>query len=140
MKKNKTIVIGCGRLGSSIATMLSTKGKNVIMIDKDSISFRKLADAFNGYTIEGDATDVEFLSKVYIKDASSVIIVSDNEDANIFIAHVCQYIFDVENIFARIFDSNKAKLLDQSRVSLICPFILSRNEFADLYDKQVGDL
>lgn len=141
MKKNKTLVIGCGRLGSSIATHLSTIGKNVIMIDKDLTAFKKLADAFNGYTIDGDATDVEFLSKAFIDEANTVIIVTDDDNVNIFVSHICYHIFKVPSIYIRLADNNKAELIKDTNIKAIYPFLLSYNEFLSLYafDLDRGD-
>ncbi len=140
MKKNKSIVIGCGRLGSSIATHLSTNGKNVIMIDKEASSFRRLADAFNGYTLEGDATDIEFLTKSFIKEATSVTIVTDNDNVNIFVAHICFHIFKVPSIFIRLADNKKSKLLENTNIKAIYPFILSFDEFVSMYNEDGGAL
>ena len=47
--KNKTLIIGCGRLGSSIANKDSSSGKNVMIMDSDPMSFEKLSEGFSGY-------------------------------------------------------------------------------------------
>lgn len=132
MKKNKTIVVGCGRLGSSIATKLSSEGKNVIIIDKSEDSFRRLGDSFNGYTSVGDATDTEVLEQNFINEASSIIITTNSDNVNVFIADMCQYLYNIKHILIRLADPAKEKIIDSSRIKIIFPFKLSFKEFNDI--------
>jgi trk system potassium uptake protein TrkA len=64
--KNKIVVIGCGRFGSSVANLASERGENVIVVDPVSSSFERLDDNFSGYKVTGDATDVSLLKKTPI--------------------------------------------------------------------------
>ncbi|MGM9971985.1 MAG: NAD-binding protein [Anaeroplasmataceae bacterium] len=133
MKRNKTIVIGCGRLGSSIATNLSLSGNNVIVIDSNKDSFRRLSDGFNGYTIVGDATDIIFLNEQFLDEASKAIIVTNDDNVNLYVAHLCTYIFNVPKVYIRLADNSKSVLLNDDRIKAIYPFILSINEMDKLF-------
>ncbi len=133
MKKNKSVVIGSGRLGANIAAMLSDAGNDVLIIDKDGSSFRKLADTFSGYDVIGDATDLTILeNEALIKEAKEVIITTDSDNINLFIAHLCFYVFDVPNIYARFSDTDKGKLIENTTIRAIYPFILSIEEFMSM--------
>ena len=66
--KNKTLIVGCGRLGSSIANKCSLEGKNIIVVDQSADAFDKLSDSFGGYTMIGDVTDPAFLDEVGVGD------------------------------------------------------------------------
>ncbi|MDD3415531.1 MAG: NAD-binding protein [Lachnospiraceae bacterium] len=96
MKINKisddkhVLIIGCGRLGSSIANTLSNRNKNVTIIDIREESFRKLSPSFGGLSLEGNATDVEVLKEAGINKADVVIIVTDNDNVNIMIAQMAK--------------------------------------------------
>ena len=57
--RNLTIILGCGRLGSSIANYSSQMGENVVVVDPNKLSFEKLNDAFSGITIASDSTDID---------------------------------------------------------------------------------
>jgi trk system potassium uptake protein len=130
MKKNKSVVIGSGRLGASIAAMLSNAGNDVLIIDKDGSSFRKLSDTYSGYDVIGDATDLSILeNEALIKEAKEVIITTDSDNINLFIAHLCFYLYDVPNIYARFSDNDKGKLIVNTTIKAIYPFILSIDEF-----------
>ena len=84
--KNKTLIIGCGRLGASIANADSLSGKNVLVVDKDSRSFELLSDLFSGYTFLGDVTDLSLLEEAYITSAKEIIIATGDDNVNLFLA------------------------------------------------------
>ena len=136
MKKNKSVVIGSGRLGASIAAMLSNAGNDVLIIDKDGSSFRKLSDTYSGYDVIGDATDLSILeNEALIKEAKEVIITTDSDNINLFIAHLCFYLYDVPNIYARFSDNDKGKLIVNTTIKAIYPFILSIDEFMTMREE-----
>ena len=138
MKRNKFIVIGCGRLGANIATKMSEMGEDVIIIDSTEDSFRKLKDSFSGYEMVGDATDLAILENAYIKHAKTFVITTDSDNTNIYLAHLCYYVYNVPKIFVRLSDTDKGRLLEGTYIKAIYPFTLSLGEFMDLYEE--GDI
>lgn len=132
MKRNKIIVIGSGRLGANIASMLYRQGSDVVLIDKNKKAFNKLLNSFGGYEIVGDATDVDLLESVYVKQAKEVIIVTGNDNLNLYLAHICYYIYDVPSIYIRQEDDDKKELIKNTTIKAIYPFILSVNDFFKL--------
>lgn len=123
---NNTIIIGAGRMGSSIARSLNNTS-NVVVIDKNKDKISKMQD-YSGFVEIGDATDRHFLEKSGIKEANRVIVVTEDDNVNIFIADMCEHIYSVNEIYVRLKDSRKRKLLSNSIVC-ICPFDLSLNYF-----------
>ncbi len=132
MKRNKVIVIGSGRLGASIAAKMSEKGVDVIIVDLRQDSFRKLKDTFSGYQVIGDATDIAVLEEAFVKEAKTVVIATNFDNVNIFIAHVCSKVFHVPRIVVRLSDSDKGELLEGDDIQIIYPFNLSLNAFIQL--------
>ena len=132
MKRNKVIVIGSGRLGSNIAGELSQSGEDVLIVDSNNDSFRKLSDTFTGYEVVGDATDLNVLENAYIKQAKTVAIVTNDDNINIYLSHVCYYIYDVPNIYVRLSDIDKGRLIEGTSIKAIYPFNLSIEEFLRL--------
>lgn len=127
--QNKIIIIGCGRLGSTIANDRSKKGENVIVVDSEKESFLKLDESFSGITICGDATDLAILEDAYIKTAKEVVVTTGDDNINIFIAHVCRDVYDVPKIIARLDDPSRAILLEGKRIKGIYPLELSVSKF-----------
>ena len=116
----KSIVIGAGRLGSNIAKMLSKENNDVILIDRNREKLGNVVD-FTGFLESGDATDLGLLEECGIKD---------DDNTNIFISDVCCYIYSVPEVYIRLKDSRKMKVVDD-RVKCICPFDLSLEDFAE---------
>lgn len=130
MKKNKILIVGSGRLGSSIAAKLSVKDNYVVIIDKDVNSFRKLDEEFGGYDIVGDATDIQVLeNEALINEVNEVIITTESDNVNLFIAHICFYIYDVPHIYVRLNDNDKGILLKNTTIKPIYPFSLSFEDY-----------
>lgn len=131
MMKNKerTIVVGLSRLGSTIAAKLSEQGADVVVIDKESDSFRKLPETYSGYEVVGDVMDTDVLEKAGIETAKTIIVTTDEDNINIMIGEISAYIYGVENIFVRLNDNDKSVLLEATRIHAIYPFLLSLDEF-----------
>lgn len=129
MKSELIIVIGLSRLGSEIATTLSSRGKYVSVIDKEEKSFQKLGDAFTGYKIIGDACKVKNLVDANIDKASEIDIVTDDDDTNIFLFHLISRMNDKGKIIIRLTDINKIDLLPENKCSIITPLVNSVNQY-----------
>ncbi len=127
--KNKTLIIGCGRLGSAIASKISKEGKNVIIIDKSEDAFDLLEESFSGYTQVGDVTDVQTLEEAYITSAKDIIITTGDDNINVFLAYLAHDIYQVPNIYVRLDDPEIASILDGKKVNVLLPFQLSLDKF-----------
>lgn len=123
-----TVIIGCGRLGSGIAGKLSEAGKDVMVIDAQESSFRKLPASYGGMTMVGNATDIDKLGLADIKKADTVIAVTDNDNANICAAQIAKKVFHIPRVIARIYDDEKKVLLTPLQIDCICPAALSEKE------------
>lgn len=124
----RVIVVGCGRLGASVATTLAKQGNDVVIVDKDRTAFRKLDENFPGQMRKGDATDDEFLRDVCdINNVQKIIIVTDNDNVNLYVSHLAFFIFKTPHIFVRLNDVDKGKLLKDTNITPLYPFELSLN-------------
>ncbi len=132
--KNGVLIIGAGRLGAWIAISLQNEGRNVTVLDKDKESLAKLDDDFQGFTDVGDATDLSVLESNGIEKCDMVIITTEDDNTNLYLADVCLNVYNINKIFIRLNDSNKVKLLDGTRIKAICPFLLSVEKFYSMYN------
>ena len=128
--KNKTLIIGCGRLGASIANADSLSGKNVLVVDKDSRSFELLSDLFSGYTFLGDVTDLSLLEEAYITSAKEIIIATGDDNVNLFLAYVARKLYNVPKIYVTLDDPSLEILISDLDVKAIYPFELSLDKFS----------
>ena len=119
------MIIGCGRLGTSIANYSSSQGYDVIVVDADPNSFNKLDETFSGYTVVADATDIEELKDAFIDSVKEVILSTEDDNVNLFLAHACATIFEVPYVYVRFDDPDKGFLISGSSIKAIYPFQLS---------------
>lgn len=127
--KNKTLIIGSGRFGSSIANKYCEQGKNVMVIDNNKEHFGRLSDSFSGYTFVGDATDRAILEKAGIDSCKDIIIATGNDNINLLVAHMARLIYDVPRIYVRLEDPSSEVLLKGLKINAIFPFELTFDEF-----------
>ncbi len=127
--RNKTIVIGCGRLGSSIANENSRKGEDVIVLDSNKASQARLDDSFSGIFSTGDCTSLECLEDAGIQNAREVVITTGDDNINLLVTYLCAKHYEVPRIFVRFDDPDKGYLVQGMPVKAIYPFQLSRSRY-----------
>lgn len=129
IKLNKNVlIIGCGRLGASIANTFSDKNMSVTIIDIQKDSFRKLSPSFLGLLMEGDGMDMDILEEANIRKADVVIVVTDNDNINILVSQIAKNIFEVEEVIIRLYDHERECVCRDSNINTIFPALLSSSE------------
>lgn len=136
--KNYTVIIGCGRLGASLANTLSNIGANVLIMDKSKDSFRRLSSNFGGLSIVGDGTDFANLKEANIQKATAVIAVTNDDNTNIMIAQIARDMFKVKRVIARLYDPECESVYQEFGIDTICPSKLSANEIETLLSSLEG--
>lgn len=97
----RTIIIGAGRVGLSLAERLEQDGENVLVIDDDPEAVERSRE--RGFrTIEGDGTDADVLERAGIDDAKTVVASTPDDDVNLLACQLSKTKFDVEKIASRV--------------------------------------
>ena len=84
--------MGCGRVGSSLATALEAAGHSVAIIDQSKDAFRRLGADFKGRTVVGVGFDRDTLLEAGIDGADAFAAVSNGDNSNILAARVAREI------------------------------------------------
>jgi trk system potassium uptake protein TrkA len=113
------IVVGCGRVGSTIARELDAATHSVVVVDKRSESFRRLGPSFGGRTIAGIGFDREVLVEAGIAPGCAVMAVTSGDNSNILIARVARETFGVERVVARIYDPRRATIYERLGIATV---------------------
>ena len=113
------VIVGCGRVGSTLACQLSTEGHDVVVIDKNSEAFRRLGESFTGRTVTGIGFDRDILRSTGITETSAVIAVTSGDNSNILIARVAREMFGAEHVVARIYDPQRAEVYERCGISTV---------------------
>ena len=114
------VVVGCGRVGSQLATMLSVEGHNVVVIDRDEEAFRRLGSTFNGVTIRGLGFDEEVLEEAGIREADALAATTDLDNTNLMTAEVARKIFGVPHAVARLYNPVRERTYQQLDLDYVC--------------------
>ncbi len=113
------IVVGCGRVGSTVAGELAVAGHDVVVIDRRAESFRRLGDEFTGRTLTGIGFDRDLLVSANITEDSAVMAVTSGDNSNILIARVARESFGVERVVARIYDPRRAAIYERLGIATV---------------------
>jgi trk system potassium uptake protein TrkA len=118
------IIVGCGRVGSELAKLLSTEKHNVVVIDKSHAAFDRLGGTFNGLTLLGSGFDLGLLKQAGIEKADAFCAVTDGDNTNLVSAQVAKKIFKVPKVIARVYDPQRAHIYAALGLDIISGTIL----------------
>jgi trk system potassium uptake protein TrkA len=104
------IIVGCGRVGSQLAQILSSEGHNVVIIDKNPSAFKRLGTDFNGITIAGVGFDPEILKRAGIERADALAAVTNGDNSNIMVSQIAKKMYNVPRVITRIYDPLRADI------------------------------
>ena len=104
------VIMGCGRVGSTLAHTLVDLGHTVAVIDQDPEAFRRLRTSVAKHAVRGVGHDREVLLNAGIDSAAAFAAVSNGDNSNIIAARVAREAFGVENVVARIYDPRRAEV------------------------------
>jgi trk system potassium uptake protein TrkA len=107
------VIMGCGRVGSSLARQLGRAGHSVAVIDREPSAFRRLGTDFHGQQVTGVGFDRDVLIKARISEAHAFAAVSSGDNSNIIAARVAREQFNVETVVARIYDAKRAQVYER---------------------------
>ncbi len=118
------IIVGCGRVGSELAKLLSNEGHDVVVIDKAQSSLDRLGETFNGVTLVGNGFDLNILRQAGIEKADSFCSVTNGDNTNLISAQVAKKIFKVPKVIARVYDPQRAHIYTALGLNILSGTIL----------------
>ncbi len=125
------IIVGCGRVGSELAQLLSQEGHNVVVIDKNQHSFDRLGGAFNGLTLLGNGFDLALLQQAGADKADAFCAVTNGDNTNLISAQAAKKIFKIPKVFARVYDPQRAHIYSALGLDIISGTMLFASMFRD---------
>ena len=120
----KIVILGCGRVGATLATMLDQAGHQVSIIDYSNEAFRRLDPKFGGETFIGNGVDEEILVRAGIKDADAFAAVTNGDNRNIMASQIAKEIFNVKRVVCRIYDPIRESTYHELGLDTISPTII----------------
>ncbi|MGZ8716041.1 MAG: NAD-binding protein [Gaiellaceae bacterium] len=117
----KALVIGCGRVGSTIALNLYGEGWEVVVIDENEDALSRLGDSWRGAFVVGHGMDTDLLREAGIEGADAVVAATDGDNTNIVIGQVAQKRFDISCVVVRVLDPARAEFYAARGMRTVCP-------------------
>jgi trk system potassium uptake protein TrkA len=116
----KAVIVGCGRVGSAIATQLHSEGWEVSCIDENEDALARLGSWTGGFVV-GHGMDAEVLRRAGIEDADAVVVATDGDNTNVVVGQVAQKRFGVDCVVVRVLDPARADFFAQRGLRTVCP-------------------
>lgn len=98
------LIMGCGRLGARLATMLDASGNNVTVLDTNAGAFRRLPETFGGTRAIGNGMDGPVLERAGIQQMDAFIAVTQGDNRNYFASQMAKEVYGVKRVLCRIYD------------------------------------
>ncbi len=114
------IIVGCGRVGSTLARLMYRDGQSVTVVDVASEAFRRLGNRFKGQRIIGNGTDEDVLRRAGIENCDVFVAVTQGDNRNIMSSQIAKSIFNVPKVITRINDPVRADLYRSVGITTIC--------------------
>ena len=122
------LIVGCGRVGSSVARTMLKEGHTVSCLDEDPESHARLEigldkpwEDMGGRFTVGAGLEIEALEEAGIEKADAFVAATDGDNTNIVIAQIAKRRFNVPTVIARILDPYRAEWYETQGVHTICP-------------------
>ena len=117
---SNVIVVGCGRVGSQLANMLSDNGNNVCCIDKNADAFANLGRNFNGSTVQGVGFDEDVLIRAGVEECDVLAAVTQLDNTNLMCAEVANHLFGVPHVISRLYNPDHERAYMQLGIDYVC--------------------
>jgi trk system potassium uptake protein TrkA len=117
----KALVIGCGRVGATIALNLHNEGWDGVVVDENEDALSRLGESWRGAFVVGHGMDTDLLREAGIEDADAVVASTDGDNTNIVIGQVAQKRFDIGCVVVRVLDPARAEFYAGRGMRTVCP-------------------
>jgi trk system potassium uptake protein TrkA len=129
----KIVIMGCGRVGAQIASLLEQDGHEITVLDIDAYSFRRLPPDFSGTALLGNGMDEEVLKRAGIEEADVFVAMTQGDNRNVMAAQIAKHIFNVPRVISRIYDPLRQEMYDTLGIEAFSPTTI----FAELVKKKI---
>lgn len=117
----RVIIMGCGRVGAELATLLDHESNDVTILDLNARAFSRLPSDFHGTTMVGNGIDVDVLRQAGLAEADGFVAVTQGDNRNVMAAQIAGKIFNIPRVVCRIYDPIREELYHSLGLETISP-------------------
>lgn len=126
------LIVGCGRVGSTLAKLLDADGNEVIVVDENPAAFKRLGQKFKGHVVVGTGIDYDVLKRAGASTADGFIAVTNGDNRNVMAALIAQRMFHIKKIVARIYDPTRGLMYRDLGIDTVCPTTVGAKMIRDM--------
>ncbi|MEO7667074.1 MAG: TrkA family potassium uptake protein [Dehalococcoidia bacterium] len=134
----RVVIMGCGRVGSTLAVMLADEGHEITILDVKSDAFRRLPPAFNGKRHIGNGIDQDVLARIGVGEADAFIAVTQGDNRNVMATQMAKHIFGVPRALCRIYDPIREEMYRKLGLETISPTVVGATLLYDRLNAQLA--
>jgi trk system potassium uptake protein TrkA len=127
----KYVIVGCGRVGATLAKLLVAEHHDVTVVDENPAAFKRLGSSFPGRVEVGTGIDYDVLKRCGADTADGFVAVTDGDNRNVMAALIAQRMFHIKKIVARIYDPPRGQLYRELGIETVCPTTLGAKIIRD---------
>lgn len=133
MQRVEIVIVGCGRVGASLARGFDATGAAVTVVDINPTAFGRLGEDFGGEMVVGTGVDEGTLRRAGIERADAFAALTNGDNRNIMAAQVAKVIFDVDRVICRIYDPIRASIYRELGMETICSTTITSGLIRDFW-------
>ena len=126
------LIVGCGRVGSTVAKLLDADNHEVIVVDESPAAFKRLGPSYKGHVVVGTGIDYDVLKRAGADSADGFIAVTDGDNRNVMAALIAQRMFKITKIVCRIYDPPRGLLYRDLGIDTVCPTTVGAKIIRDM--------
>jgi trk system potassium uptake protein TrkA len=123
----RVLIVGCGRVGSTLARRLAAEGHAVSVVDEKPSAFERLGEDFNGEMVVGSGLDQATLRRAGIEKADCFAALTQGDNRNLMAAQLALEIFKVKRVITRVYDPIRAEVYCEMGVETMCSTVIGAN-------------
>jgi trk system potassium uptake protein TrkA len=120
VKGQRVVILGCGRVGSTLARQLAVDGYSVTVVDSTADSFRRLGPKFRGNKVIGNGLDQDTMRKAGVENVNTFIAVTQGDNTNIMAVQIAREVFGAKRVVARLYDPIRAQAYREMGIVTLC--------------------
>jgi trk system potassium uptake protein TrkA len=135
----KVIIMGCGRVGAALATMLERDGHEVTVLDNNPAAFGPLGylpEEFAGVRMVGNGIDQDVLRRAGIEEAEAFVSVTRGDNRNVMACQIAKHVFGVPRVVSRVFDPIRNEMYRSLGLRTINPTRVQASLLREALDKE----
>jgi trk system potassium uptake protein TrkA len=130
------MILGCGRVGAQLATLLDRDGHEVTVLDIDAASFRRLPTSYRGRALVGNGIDIDALRRSGVENVDAFVACTQGDNRNVMAAQIAKHTFGVRRVLCRIYDPIRESIYHDLGLETISPTTIGARMFKEALEAE----